>query len=131
MSAPSRLKVFVCPECGEQDRSSASRWKRGRDYPGDPEYALHWHGEENRGKPGEFVKAEEVEVIPAADHEGFRERLTSPEAIEALMLAVNNRWAETWPPPRWQGSEFLKSVLSLAIAASENPESTEEGTTNG
>jgi len=51
MSAPSRLKVFVCPECGEQV-------ERLYDHRG------HYCPEKYvEGEGRHFVKAEEVEVI--------------------------------------------------------------------
>lgn len=80
-----KLFVWLCSECGEQEHVTASgarasdRWRRRRAYPGDPEYAVHWHGEEDRGKPGDYVPAEEVEVIPVEQVERLKAALAKAE----------------------------------------------------
>lgn len=126
-----KLSVFQCPECGEQERTAAtgeidSRWRRWPRFKHQsaPVSVRHWHGEEDRGKPGEFVEAEEVEVIPV-------DRLLSDETVEAVArIPWDNDFPGAWdkgidpedeeePDPRLSARADVRSCLEAAIKAAE------------
>lgn len=58
--------------------------------------------------------------IRADERSKLRETLLSDETIQDLKRSVNNRWSGIWPPPRYQGSTFLRTVLALALSNTEH-----------
>lgn len=106
MSAPSRLEVFVCPECGEQiERLYIPRG--------------HYHGDPSDMENRRFVKAEEVTVYLAPYFGNFspplRYRLTvhgevaegSEEEMNALL-----RWVEAEMADQWRRDLYAKEAVT-------------------
>src|ERR1700761_5837118 len=118
MSAPSRpLKVLVCPDRFEEDEPGCWVWTGS--------VSPNGYGRVDKAYAHRLMFEEMVGPIP----EGFKERLLSAEAIDAA-----GRVRTPTPSP----GDFTEiaptsalEAIQAAIAASENPESTEEGATRG
>lgn len=107
-----RWTIWLCPICGEErpgPEEGAMDLTQPDDERDDEGYLVCDGLEEH-----EPVRYEEVEVIPAAEHEAFKERLTSDAVMHAARSAY--RRASTNRPPTKQGVE---AAVSAAIQAAE------------
>jgi hypothetical protein len=105
------LKVWICPECGECLGSATS-------------FHNHWLDADF-----ERVAAEEVEVIPVAEYEGFKERLLTPEIIETAAKAewesdearteLSTPWSEAGEQIREEYRVDMRIAINAAIEAAE------------
>lgn len=100
------LRVWLCPECGQRADFDKREMRYGHKH--------HFPERETKGW-GTFVPAEEVEVIPAADFEGFKQRLTSDEAIRAVHAFL-------FPGTEYAGRDEYPSLLGAIEAAVEAAE---------
>lgn len=133
------LKVWRCSYCGAMERSTG-RWRRSPEFKGGEPTPQHWHWE-NEG-PREFVPAEEVEVIPAAEAErraeaaetelqGLREglqELADWRDAEASMLPGYEATAKTPDSAAWhQGARAALGRVGEKVQALLDTYSVDEG----